>query len=473
MTTSKTGPVVVFGDIIIDHYLHSYGDKIDQTSPVPYGELAGEHFALGGAGNTALNIAALGMDVVLVGMQDESCDVSTLFDQHQARRNSRACHDLAMSMSHKMPIKHRLMDMNHRLLARWDDPYEAIDEDARNELLIEQLREAMEREPSMLVVSDYNKGALTDATCAELSSMRTQLKCDLIVDPHETNTYSYLRYFIQPSTLHAIRHQTVFMPNKAAYKKMMAIQPPVEWGSVRMVITDSAHGLSVAWPNAVRAISVPAIKVTQVDSCGASDAVAAGLAYGLSHTYYRAYPRRLGDVAATMGGLAVTKPGTEVVWEYELRRVLHKNQKCVELPFALRLLKSARLAGQTISVTNGVFDLLHAGHRKLLQAAGKDKYLIAMVNDDVSAHKCKGAGRPVQPLPDRVAALTACPDVDLVVAFTDDTPADAIQQIAPDELWKDSRRKGEDIPGAAAADVVKFVEPTEHSTTALVDRMRP
>jgi rfaE bifunctional protein nucleotidyltransferase chain/domain len=129
--------------------------------------------------------------------------------------------------------------------------------------------------------------------------------------------------------------------------------------------------------------------------------------------------------------------------------------------------------------TNGVFDLLHRGHVAYLeQARGLGAALVVAVNSDASVRRlAKGAGRPLNPLDDRMAVLAALAAVDLVVPFDADTPRDLIVAARPDVLVKGGDYTAATTAGAAEviAQGGRFVAIPfrfERSTTALVERIR-
>ena len=96
-----------------------------------------------------------------------------------------------------------------------------------------------------------------------------------------------------------------------------------------------------------------------------------------------------------------------------------------------------RRAGRKVVFTNGVFDLLHAGHvDSLRRAAAEGDILIVGLNDDESVRRLKGPGRPILPLDQRLRVLAGLASVGAVVAFSEDTPAEIIEAVAPDVLVK-------------------------------------
>ena len=112
------------------------------------------------------------------------------------------------------------------------------------------------------------------------------------------------------------------------------------------------------------------------------------------------------------------------------------------------LVARARSQGQVVVFTNGVFDLLHPGHLRYLQAARRHgDLLIVAVNSDRSVRAIKGESRPVTPEHERSEMLSALACVDAVTVFDEDTPAALIERLVPDVLVKGEDWKHRDNPG--------------------------
>lgn len=113
----------------------------------------------------------------------------------------------------------------------------------------------------------------------------------------------------------------------------------------------------------------------------------------------------------------------------------------------LQHLKPLR-AGAKIVFTNGCFDLLHVGHIRYLQEAKSlGDYLFIGLNSDASVKRLKGPQRPIQNENDRAEILSALSCVDFVSIFTEDTPYELIQEVAPNILVKGGDWKVEQIVG--------------------------
>jgi len=156
---------------------------------------------------------------------------------------------------------------------------------------------------------------------------------------------------------------------------------------------------------------------------------------------------------------------------------LNSEEKIVSDP-ALLSRHLAALA-RPIVFTNGCFDILHRGHVACLEeAAAFGASLVVGVNGDASVRRlAKGAGRPVNPLADRMAVVAALGCVDLVVPFEEDTPLELIERVAPDHLvkggdWPVERIVGADVVRARGGFVHSIPVRFERSTTALIERLR-
>jgi D-beta-D-heptose 7-phosphate kinase/D-beta-D-heptose 1-phosphate adenosyltransferase len=136
-----------------------------------------------------------------------------------------------------------------------------------------------------------------------------------------------------------------------------------------------------------------------------------------------------------------------------------------------------RAAGRTVVFTNGCFDILHKGHIHVLErAASFGDFLVVGLNTDESVRRLKGPSRPVQVLADRAAVLASLRMVDMVVPFSEDTPARLIAAILPDVLVKGGDYTPGSVVGAdtviASGGRVEIVELLPgYSTSSLVERL--
>ena len=147
--------------------------------------------------------------------------------------------------------------------------------------------------------------------------------------------------------------------------------------------------------------------------------------------------------------------------------------KILSLSALLKKLPALRRQGKVIAFTNGCFDLMHIGHVKYLEEAGRgNRVLIVGLNSDVSIHRIKGSSRPIVVQKSRAAVLAALESVDFVVIFNEDTPYKLIASIKPDILIKGADWKGKSVIGEDLVKKVEFVRYIQgFSTTNIIEKI--
>jgi rfaE bifunctional protein nucleotidyltransferase chain/domain len=149
----------------------------------------------------------------------------------------------------------------------------------------------------------------------------------------------------------------------------------------------------------------------------------------------------------------------------------------LQLPELIRSLAEARAAGRTIAFANGVFDLLHVGHVRYLQAAAREADLLVVgINSDASARSLKGEGRPVIPAPERAEILAALGCVHAVVIFDEPTCDTVLAALRPDVHCKGTDYSPDNVPEAATVRsyggrIAIVGDPTDHATRDLLTRL--
>jgi D-beta-D-heptose 7-phosphate kinase/D-beta-D-heptose 1-phosphate adenosyltransferase len=145
---------------------------------------------------------------------------------------------------------------------------------------------------------------------------------------------------------------------------------------------------------------------------------------------------------------------------------------------AAEMAREAHSRGKRVVFTNGVFDLLHPGHVRYLQAArAEGDVLIVGINSDRSVGAIKGSGRPITPETERAELLDALGCIDVVVVFDEETPAEIIRAVQPDVLvkgadWAADAIVGRDTVEARGGKVVRIPVEPGWSTSTIVERIR-
>ena len=430
--------VVVAGDVMLDRYLFGSTGRISPEAPVPVVHVHETDDRPGGAANVAVNLAALGAATSLVGVvgKDSAADslASILGDQ---------IIECAFAIADDRPTikKTRVQSRGQQLIRLDEENAAAMSGDAMTSTLKGTLDGA-----GAVVLSDYGKGALADVV--DMIAACRDAGVPVLVDPKGTDFSKY-------------RGASLITPNQSEYEavagksdsdedlvaRARAMMDELELDA--LLVTRSEKGMLL-----VEAGSEPLFLSTQArevyDVTGAGDTVIATLAGALASGQNLSSAAALANIAA---GLVVRKIGVATVTLGEISAALHERGQggrgLVELDALLALVREARERNERIVMTNGCFDVLHAGHVSYLEEAKSlgDRLIIA-VNDDDSVRRLKGESRPINSLEDRLLVLAGLAAVDWVVPFSEDTPADLISALLPDVLVKGGDYKPEEIAGA-------------------------
>lgn len=140
-------------------------------------------------------------------------------------------------------------------------------------------------------------------------------------------------------------------------------------------------------------------------------------------------------------------------------------------------IREARVAGRTIALANGIFDLLHVGHIRYLQgAAAEADCLVVAVNDDAVA-AAKGPGRPILKAADRAELVSAIRGVDYVTIFSEQTVTPLLELLRPDVHCKGTDYTIETVPEretvlAYGGRIAIVGDPKDHSTRDVIGKIR-
>lgn len=430
--------VLVIGDLMLDRYWHGDTSRISPEAPVPVVLVKQAEERAGGAGNVALNIAALGAGIEVLGYtgDDEAADsLQSLLES--ARVTCRFARDAKGKTITKLRVLSR-----HQQLIRLD--FEDGFYDAAHSELLKLASSAMQAARAV-VLSDYGKGTL--AQVPQLIAAARMQKIPVLVDPKGTDFDRYRNATLITPNMHEFEAVVGRCDSDAQIvEKGMALIERINLEA--LLVTRSEKGMTLLRRDAAP-LHLPTHAREVFDVTGAGDTVIAVLAAALAAGVPLDEATALSNFGA---GVVVGKLGTATVSPQELQAAMHE-----EIPLArgvvaedqlIRLVEQARLQGQTVVMTNGCFDILHPGHVTYLQQARKlgDRLIVA-VNDDASVKRLKGKDRPINDLAHRMAVLAALECVDWVVPFGEDTPERVICKVLPKILVKGGDYKPEQVAG--------------------------
>jgi D-beta-D-heptose 7-phosphate kinase / D-beta-D-heptose 1-phosphate adenosyltransferase len=450
--------VVVVGDALLDRDLSGSVDRLCPEAPVPVIDgLVGRSRA-GGAALAAALAARDGRTVTLVtglGRDVPGRELAELLE--------RAGVELVdLGLAGRTPQKVRVLSEG-RLLLRLDDEDRVP---GRVGVLSADGSAALEAADAILV-ADYGRGVSEQAAVrAALASAAGRTA--LVWDPHPRGS----------EPVPGVRLAT---PNAAEARGLVAdvggdgVEPETRraralltrWGASAVALTLGRRGALLVESRG-SPLLVPAEPVVGGDPCGAGDRFASAAA-GLLADGALAGEAVEGAVRAASAFVAAGGAGA---------LAFDSAPQPGAGPSAEDVIAQTRARGGTIVATGGCFDLLHAGHVTMLEAArGLGDCLVVCLNSDESVRRLKGSDRPLVPEDDRAAVLAALAAVDAVVLFDEDTPEAVLERLRPDVWVKGGDYSLDDLPEASVLErwggqavILPYV--AGRSTTRLIEEVQ-
>jgi len=414
---------------MLDRYITGHIARISPEAPVPIVSITNQSSSLGGAGNVAAGIAALGGQVSLAGVLGKDVDGQDFLQR---------CEELGIDTSRMVvsstlstTCKTRVVaDRFHQLL-RLDQDGDAEERSSQASKLGDSVEDL--KQFDVVVLADYDKGSLCDPVIRAVIAGCQAHGIPCLVDSKRT-------------TFDVFHGATIITPNvrelERVFNRRLASDAEIvqACSSLRarlalkyVLCTRGSDGMTLCTVEGSSTVSAVAREVADVT--GAGDTVVATLALSLAQHWPIHDACRLATLAA---GIAVSEPRVYTVSLDRLQDAWHgKSTKIVDRAVAAQRIEAARRHGKRVVFTNGCFDILHAGHLACLEQARKlGDILVLGLNSDVSVRALKGEGRPRIQESQRAALLAGLECVDIVVLFSEPTPESLIIALRPDVLVK-------------------------------------
>ncbi|KJR31889.1 bifunctional heptose 7-phosphate kinase/heptose 1-phosphate adenyltransferase [Vibrio navarrensis] len=460
--------VLIIGDVMLDRYWYGPVNRISPEAPVPVVKVDNNEERPGGAANVAMNIASLGGLAHIVGLTGEDEPARVLKETLSSLKVK--C-DFVSLPDYPTITKLRVMSRGQQLIRLdFEDKFANVDQ----ELILSRMERTLPQVQAV-ILSDYDKGALEHVEA--LIAKARAANVPVFIDPKGTNFEPY-------------RGATLLTPNMSEFEavvgkvtseedlvaKALALIEKFDFSA--LLVTRSEHGMTLV-RQGQKPFHLPTQAKEVYDVTGAGDTVISVLAASVAAGKPLEEACALANAAA---GVVVGKLGTSTLSTIELAEAIHGSRDTdfgvITEAALIDAVKAAQAKGEKVVMTNGCFDILHAGHVSYLNNAAKlGNRLIVAVNTDESVKRLKGSGRPVNPTDRRMAVLAGLGAVDWVVPFSEDTPQRLITAILPDLLVKGGDYKPEEIAGGAeviaAGGEVKVLNFEDGcSTTEIIDAIK-
>ncbi len=474
--------VLLVGDLILDRYVYGDAERISPEAPVPVLRVVETHDAVGGSGNVAACLRALGCEVSCCGVTGADAHGETL--RPLLENLGVDTSGVAIDENRPTTTKTRMVGLAQH---RHRQQLLRVDEEDASPLLAAAAQALLDKvlaridSCDVVCLEDYDKGVVSEAVAQKIIAKAQKAGKPVLVDPARLDNYT--RY----------RGADVITPNRdelsiAVGRRLRSIDEVaegaasllVDYGFGAVIATVDRDG-SVVVKKGEKPIHLPTVPRSVYDNTGAGDAVLSMLAGAIACGADLKDAAKLANIA---GGLEVEKFGCVPISANEILAEIRledrdRNGKLRSVDELVAELQLRRDRGETCVFTNGCFDIIHAGHVDYLKKARQHGSLLVVgLNSDASVRGLgKGDDRPVNPFEDRASVLSAMSCVDYVVGFDEPTPEAVIRKVRPDVLVKGEDWAGKGVVGADFVEknggrvvLVPLLE--GRSTTCLIDRIR-
>jgi D-beta-D-heptose 7-phosphate kinase/D-beta-D-heptose 1-phosphate adenosyltransferase len=464
----SSATVLIVGDSMLDRYWQGTAARISPEAPVPVVRVEHAEDRPGGAGNVAMNLVALGARAALLGCTGDDAAADSL--ETRLRGAGVACHFERLPGAVTI-TKLRVLSRHQQLIRLdFEQPFSGLDATA----LLARFR-SLVGQAGAVILSDYGKGTLGNSEA--LIAAAREARRPVIVDPKRLDFSGYAGASVVTPNLAELEAVVGPCPDERALtERAQTLMAAHNLGA--LLVTRGEHGMTLLRPGEPE-LHLPAQAREVYDVTGAGDTVVATLGAALAAGQSLPSAVALANLAA---GIVVAKLGTATVSVAELALALGGRRQqgqgvMTEAQLAVAV-EAACAQGERIVMTNGCFDILHAGHVWYLEQARRlgDRLIVA-VNDDASVERLKGPGRPVNPVDRRMAVLAALSAVDWVVPFAEETPERLICALRPHLLVKGGDYRPDQVAGRQCVEMaggrVAILPYREgYSTSAIIDNIR-
>ncbi len=459
--------IACIGDLMLDRYVYGDVSRISPEAPIPVLKASRRVSMLGGVGNVARNVAALGGEALLGGLagRDPAGD-----ELAAAIAEDVGIHDYVDWRDGASTIvKTRFVSAGQQLL-RLDEEHECS----------QKLETVEFAECSAVLLSDYAKGGVSATVIEQALARGAQAGIPVIVDPKGTDFARYGAVDVIKPNAGELALATG-LPTGTDLEVETALTALLNCTAAKaIVVTRAGKGMSLMRRGEeVQHFAGRAREVFDVSGAGDTCLAALGLALASEASLEVAV-----QLALLASGVVVGKSGTAVVTPAELidaemsQHAAGAQAKVMAVDDLVSVVDSWKARGLKVGFTNGCFDILHRGHVAYLnQARGWCDRLIVALNTDASVTRLKGEGRPINDLDSRAAVIGGLGSVDRVTALAEDTPIRLIEALRPDVLIKgaDYARDavvGGDLVESWGGEVRLATFEDGFSTTLTIERMK-
>ncbi len=445
--------ILILGDVMIDINYICSSNRIAAEADIPVYKIEETNYILGGAGNVAKNLKNLKCNVEIISLLGNDFygkKIDSLLKNFNIKNMS------FIDSSRKTTQKNRLFH-NGELTSRFDiEDLHDIEINVENSIFnyIEKKINTIDA----LIISDYNKGIVTESLCKRVIDICNNNSVPTFIDPKFTNIDKYKNCFcFKPNYKEA-----EFISKKTniddIFENIKNIINPVN-----LVITSGSDGMNLNNKDChiKHKENIPVVDVT-----GAGDIALCVIVY----IYLKSKDMTLAcEIANFICGKSIQSIGNyqlrlQDIYDFYLKDKIIYEHEIEKLNYLEKLKENHKIV-----FTNGCFDIIHSAHMKLLKySKSLGDFLIVGLNSDNSIKRLKGDKRPINLIEERTEFLLQTSYVDYIIIFDNETPFDILKNIKPNILVKGSDYLIENIIGKEFADKVVLFDFIKNKSTSLI-----
>jgi D-beta-D-heptose 7-phosphate kinase/D-beta-D-heptose 1-phosphate adenosyltransferase len=451
--------IIVIGDIMIDINNNSEVKRRAPEADVPIYNILDVNYILGGAANVAQNLKNLGVNVEIISVIGNDNNGEIIKNMLESKFIS---NHLIVDEERSTTQKNRIF-LNNKLQVRFDietthDITVKIEQQILDYILNKKNIDA-------IVISDYDKGLLTENLCQIIIKYANANNIPTFVDPKIKNYMKYKDCFLfKPNQNEA---EIITGENNIAFI-LNSLKDKI--CSKNILLTRGNEGMILN--NIFNKIQHNNC-INLVDVTGAGDIVLTVLVYVYLKTNDLL---KASKFANYVGGKSVSVIGNYNVSVKDIEeyfQICEKEESKIIYDYEFdKIIELSKKKGMVF--TNGCFDILHSAHIELLKfAKSQGDLLIVGLNSDESIKRLKGESRPINDISERAKILSLFDFIDYIIIFNDDTPLNIIKLLQPYLLIKGSDYNKENLVGKEYVEKIILFDFIENkSSTKVINKIK-
>ena len=298
----------VVGDVMLDTYWWGRVDRISPEAPVPVVAVSNKEQRIGGAGNVALNVAALGATVSIIsvtGNDDEGKQLISLLQQNNINTDYIFKSDDRITTN-----KIRIISRNQHMMRLDAEITASLNSKEEEKLIAAFTKYTTEEKPQLVILEDYNKGVLTEKCIRKIISICKSQNILTAVDPKRKNFFEYKGVDIFKPNLHEVKESLNILGNQVSEEILQDMHKNLKEKLQHSIsfITLSEKGVFYESENEKAIIPTHIRSIADVSGAGDTVIAVATVVFAASKNN-----RLMAEIANIAGGLVCEEVGTVAI----------------------------------------------------------------------------------------------------------------------------------------------------------------